>query len=47
MIARIFQESTIAKYAKSMREAPREVIFNRRLLLSTLVYAMTGMCISE
>ncbi|KAG5659680.1 hypothetical protein KAF25_002239 [Fusarium avenaceum] len=34
--------SSLAGYGKAIREAPREVIFNRHLLLSSLVYAFGG-----
>ncbi|KAI1492293.1 general substrate transporter [Biscogniauxia mediterranea] len=45
-IGSIFTESTIAKYARAMRAAPPEVIFNRRLLLSAALYAMSGIPIT-
>ncbi|KAF9879322.1 hypothetical protein CkaCkLH20_02865 [Colletotrichum karsti] len=39
----ILQKSPLAGYGKAIREAPRETIFNRPLLLSSLVYALGGM----
>ncbi|KAI0484989.1 general substrate transporter [Xylariaceae sp. FL0804] len=36
----------MARYVKAMRAAPREVIFNRRLLLSAALYAMCGVPIT-
>ncbi|KAH7129492.1 general substrate transporter [Dactylonectria estremocensis] len=44
--SQLFSDSTLAKYVKSIQESPREVIFNRQLLLTTAVYAMSGMCIT-
>ncbi|KAI0155692.1 general substrate transporter [Pestalotiopsis sp. NC0098] len=42
----IFGNSTLVKYAKAMRAAPREVIVNRHLLLSAALYAMCGVPIT-
>lgn len=39
--------SSLAGYGKAIREAPREVIFNRNLLLSSLVYAFGGFPVSK
>jgi hypothetical protein len=38
----VFTESMLANYGKAIRAAPREVIFNRNLLLSVLLYAMSA-----
>lgn len=42
----IFSESTIAKYVRAMKAAPREVILSKKLLLSAALYAMAGIPIS-
>ncbi|GJN72458.1 hypothetical protein PCL_03239 [Purpureocillium lilacinum] len=39
----ILRRSPLADYGKALREAPRETIFNRRLLFSAIVYACGGM----
>lgn len=39
--------SSIVNYGRSIREAPREVICNRPLLLSSLIYALAGVPMSE
>ncbi len=41
-LKKIFSESTLAKYGRAIRTTPREVIFNRNLILSALLYAMAG-----
>lgn len=41
------QASSLAGYGKAIREAPRKVIFNRHLLLSSLVYAFGGFPVSK
>ncbi|KAM0547312.1 hypothetical protein ACHAPJ_010447 [Fusarium lateritium] len=38
----IIRNSPLAGYGKAIREAPREVIYNRHLLLSSLIYAFGG-----
>ncbi|KAJ5179208.1 hypothetical protein N7492_002418 [Penicillium capsulatum] len=38
----ILRKSSLTGYGKAIREAPREIIFNRYLMLSTLVYATGG-----
>lgn len=43
----IFTESTIARYAREMRAAPKEIILNRNLLFSAALYALSGIPISE
>jgi MFS family permease len=43
----VFTDSTLARYTKAMREAPREIIFSRKMLLSAALYAMSGVPISE
>ncbi|KAH6677800.1 general substrate transporter [Plectosphaerella plurivora] len=42
----IFGNSTLAKYIHSIREAPKELIFNKNLLLTTTGYALSGLCIT-
>ncbi|KAJ4206345.1 hypothetical protein FSOLCH5_002051 [Fusarium solani] len=44
--SKVFTDSSLAKHVKSIRNSPREVIFNRRLLLSSALYAMSGLCIT-
>ncbi|ETS86653.1 hypothetical protein PFICI_00481 [Pestalotiopsis fici W106-1] len=39
----ILRKSPLAGYGQAIRDAPRETIFNRHLLLSALVYALGGM----
>lgn len=43
----LIQASPIANYGKAIRAAPREVIFNRQLLLSCVLYAMSAVPVSE
>ncbi|RSL92804.1 hypothetical protein CDV31_015010 [Fusarium ambrosium] len=38
----ILRRSPLTGYGKSIREAPREIIFNRHLLLSSFIYALGG-----
>lgn len=45
-IAKVFTESTFAKYVATIRDSPRELIFNRKLLVTAALYAMSGICIS-
>lgn len=47
MIKEILRKSPLAKYNKVVRAAPRETIFNRRMLLSAFVYALGGMPVSK
>ncbi|KAF7533513.1 hypothetical protein G7054_g7027 [Neopestalotiopsis clavispora] len=42
----VLTDSTLAKYGRAMRDAPREVIVNRHLLLSAALYAMCGVPIT-
>jgi hypothetical protein len=42
----ILSDSTLAKYVKVIKESPREMIFNRRLLVTAALYAMAGIPIS-
>lgn len=42
-----FGRSSIAQYAKGIREAPRGVICNGTLLWSSLLYALGGLAMSE
>ncbi|CAI9633440.1 unnamed protein product [Alternaria burnsii] len=43
---RILYNSTIAKYGRAIRESPKELIFNRRLLVTAALYAMSGIPIT-
>ncbi|CAO2658863.1 Nn.00g065860.m01.CDS01 [Neocucurbitaria sp. VM-36] len=38
----ILSDSTLAKYGRAIKNSPRELIFNRRLLVSAALYAMAG-----
>jgi hypothetical protein len=42
----ILSDSTLAKYVKVIKESPREMIFNRKLLVTAALYAMAGIPIS-
>ncbi|KAM5360991.1 hypothetical protein ACJZ2D_013381 [Fusarium nematophilum] len=44
--SKVLSDSSLAKHVRSIRNSPREVIFNRRLLLSSALYAMSGLCIT-
>jgi hypothetical protein len=46
-VGNMFRESTLAKYARTIKESPREVIFNGKLLFTAALYAMAGICISK
>ncbi|VUC37192.1 unnamed protein product [Clonostachys rosea] len=39
----VLRRSPLADYGKAVREAPRETIFNRRLLFSAFIYACGGL----
>jgi hypothetical protein len=43
----ILRKSSLASYGQAIRDAPRETILNRHLLLSALVYALPGMPVSK
>lgn len=43
----ILSNSTLAKYGKAIKDSPREVIFNHRLLVTAALYAMSGIPISK
>lgn len=45
-VIRVFTESTFAKYVKAIRESPKEVIYNPRLLLTAALYATSGIPLS-
>lgn len=45
-IKEIFTQSTLAKYIRAIRESPRELICNHRLLLTAALYATSGIPIS-
>lgn len=42
----ILSDSTLAKYVRAIKSSPRELIFNRRLLVTAALYAMSGIPIS-
>ncbi|KAI1046004.1 hypothetical protein LB505_010810 [Fusarium chuoi] len=44
--AQYFSDSSLGKHVRSIRNSPREVIYNRRLLVSSALYAMSGLCIT-
>ncbi|KLO81600.1 quinate transport protein [Fusarium fujikuroi] len=44
--ARYFSDSSLGKHIRSIRNSPREVIYNRQLLVSSALYAMSGLCIT-
>lgn len=46
-VKEIITESTLARYTKAMRAAPREIILSRKMLLSAALYAMSGIPISK
>lgn len=43
----ILSDSTLAKYVKVIKESLREMIFDRRLLVTAALYAMVGIPISN
>ena len=43
----VVARSSLTQYARSIREAPREVICNPTLLLSSLLYALAGVPMSK
>lgn len=43
----ILRRSPLAGYGQAIRNAPRETIFNRPLLLSAFVYALGGLPVSK
>lgn len=43
----MISNSTVAKYGRAIKASPRELIFNRKLLVSAALYAMSGIPISE
>lgn len=45
-LRKAFTSSTFAQYGKTIREVPREIIYNRHLLLSTALYATSSMPLS-
>ncbi|KAH6886302.1 general substrate transporter [Thelonectria olida] len=45
-VGNMFRESTLAKYARTIKESPRELIFNGKLLSTAALYAMAGICIT-
>ncbi|KAF9878832.1 MFS quinate transporter [Colletotrichum karsti] len=45
-IKEVFTDSTFAKYIKAIRESPRELISNRKLLLTAALYATSGIPIT-
>lgn len=45
-VPNILKNSTLGYYIATIRNAPREIILNRRLLLTVAMYAMSGIPIS-
>lgn len=45
-LKQVFTESTLVKYARQVRETPKEVIFNAQLLLSTALFATASIPLS-
>ncbi|CAG9981075.1 unnamed protein product [Clonostachys byssicola] len=45
-LKRMILNSTLGQYINTIRNAPRELIFNRRLLLTVAMYAMSGIPIT-
>lgn len=43
----VFTDSTVSRYVKAIKESPRELILNRKLLLTAALYAMAGIPISK
>jgi MFS family permease len=43
----IFSNSTIAKYVRTIKNSPKELIWNRRLLVTAALFATSGLPISE
>jgi hypothetical protein len=43
----MFIQSSLASYGQAIRHAPREVVFNRSLILSALLYATCSMPVSK
>jgi hypothetical protein len=43
----MLSNSTVAKYGRAIKASPRELIFNRKLLVSAALYAMCGIPISK
>jgi hypothetical protein len=46
-IKEILQSSSLAKYNTAIRNTPREVIFNRNLMISSILYSMSAVPTSE
>lgn len=46
-IKEIFTESVLAKYARTIKATPRDLMVNRSLLFSCAVYALAGLPTSE
>ncbi|KAL6919794.1 hypothetical protein ACHAP8_008472 [Fusarium lateritium] len=44
--SRLVSESSLGKHVRSIRNSPPEVIYNRKLLTSAALYAMSGLCIT-
>lgn len=43
----IFHDSTVAKYVRTIRNSPKEIIVNRRLLVTAGLFATSGIPISK
>lgn len=46
-VTKIFTESVLAKYVRTIKATPRDLIVNRTLLFSCAVYALAGLPTSE
>lgn len=46
-IKALLSNSTLGHYVRTIRSCPRELIFNRQLLLTVAMYAMSGIPISK
>ncbi len=46
-ITKIFTESVLARYVRTIKATPRDLIVNRTLLFSCAVYALAGLPTSK
>lgn len=46
-VKEVFLRSPLANYGKAIRSAPREVIFNRNVILSAILFAMSAIPASK
>jgi hypothetical protein len=42
----VLSNSTIAKYVRTIKSSPKELIWNRKLLVTAALFAMSGIPIS-